>query len=132
MADMQQNDFMRDSREAVERMREMNARSKFQDSGSHRMPPVPPFVKIPNNRQAEQRPSAEDRAQKPRQNTVPPKNSAPKTSAPQSNGNSLLGIPFLNSLGKDSDTTLILGLLLILFSEKADKLLLFALVYILL
>lgn len=118
---MQQNDFMRDSREAVERMREMNARSKFQDSGSHRMPPVPPFVKIPNNRQAEQRPNAEDRAQKPRQNA-----------APQSNSNSLLGIPFLNSLGKDSDTTLILGLLLILFSEKADKLLLFALVYILL
>lgn len=40
-------------------------------------------------------------------------------------------IPFLNSLLNDGDSSLIIGLLLILMSEKADKLLLFALIYIL-
>ncbi len=38
----------------------------------------------------------------------------------------------LTKLLKDSDTALILGLLLVLFSENADKRLLFALIYILL
>lgn len=49
--------------------------------------------------------------------------------------NSLLGglsIPFLDNLKKDGDMTLILGILLLLLSEKADKRLLFALIYILL
>ena len=39
-------------------------------------------------------------------------------------------LPFANLL-KNSDTTLILGLLLLLFNEKADQKLLFALIYIL-
>lgn len=43
-----------------------------------------------------------------------------------------LNIPFLDTLKKDGDATLILGILLLLFSEKADKRLLFALIYILL
>lgn len=43
-----------------------------------------------------------------------------------------LGLPFLDNLKNDGDMTLILGLLLLLLSEKADKRLLFALVYILL
>jgi len=43
-----------------------------------------------------------------------------------------LNLPFLDNLMKDGDTALILGLLLILMSEKSDKILLFALVYILL
>ncbi len=43
-----------------------------------------------------------------------------------------LGLPFLDNLKSDGDMTLILGLLLLLLSEKADKRLLFALVYILL
>lgn len=42
-----------------------------------------------------------------------------------------LGINFTNLL-KEKDTALILGLLLILYSENADKRLLFALIYILL
>lgn len=48
--------------------------------------------------------------------------------------NRLLGgldLPFLDMLTKESDISLIIGLLLILMSEKADKKLLFALVYIL-
>ncbi len=43
-----------------------------------------------------------------------------------------LNIPFLSSLKSDGDLTLVLGLLLLLLNEKADKRLLFALLYILL
>ena len=42
-----------------------------------------------------------------------------------------LKIPFLDDLTLDSDLALILGLVLILTTEKADKLLLLALLYIL-
>ena len=130
---MQQNDFLRDSRAAVERMREMNSRSKFQDGGSRRMPPVPPFVKIPNGNANEKYSGREEVANDREHRSEPEQNTPPKTDGAHGSGGSpLLGLPFLNSLGKDSDVTLILGLLLILFSEKADKLLLFALVYILL
>ncbi len=55
-----------------------------------------------------------------------------KKSGPQ---NSFLGgisLTFLDGLKKDGDMTLILGILLLLLSEKADKRLLFALIYILL
>ena len=41
------------------------------------------------------------------------------------------GIPILGDFGIDSDILLILGLLLVLYAEKADKLLLLALLYIL-
>ena len=61
----------------------------------------------------------------------PPKN--PTSPPPQQNfpfGNNL-NLPF-EDLFKDKETALILGLLLILYGEKADKLLLLALVYILL
>lgn len=54
---------------------------------------------------------------------------------PQQNQNSSFGglnIPFLENLKTDGDLTLILGILLLLLSEKADKRLLFALIYILL
>ncbi len=61
----------------------------------------------------------------------PPKK--PTTPPPQQNhlfGNGF-DLPFQN-LFKDKETALILGLLLILYGEKADRLLLLALVYILL
>ena len=48
------------------------------------------------------------------------------------NNQSGLNIPVLDFLAKDKDAALIIGLLLILMSEKSDKMLLFALVYILL
>jgi hypothetical protein len=63
------------------------------------------------------------------------KESEPKAAPTQKPRNSLLGgfnIPFLDSLKTDTDLTLILGILLLLLSEKADRRLLFALVYILL
>lgn len=63
--------------------------------------------------------------------TVSKEPEQPKPSTEQN----LLGgfnLPFLENLKSDSDLTLILGILLLLLSEKADKRLLFALIYILL
>ena len=87
---MNQNEFMRERQAAVERMREMNSRSKSPQSN----PPEP----------------------------------MPTPKPQQQNG---FNLPFLDMFLKDGDSSLILGLLLILMSEKADKMLLFALVYIL-
>ena len=57
----------------------------------------------------------------------------PRTQPKPQNSQGSLGLelPFGN-LFTDKDTALILGLLLILYGEKADKMLLLALVYILL
>ena len=60
----------------------------------------------------------------PKKPTDPP----PQQNLPFGNG---FDLPFQN-LFKDKETALILGLLLILYGEKADRLLLLALVYILL
>ena len=59
---------------------------------------------------------------------------APKVEPPQKPSPTFSGIdiPILNKLKSDSDLTLILGLLLLLLNENADKRLLFALLYILL
>jgi hypothetical protein len=59
----------------------------------------------------------------------------PPPPKPPEKSNSVFGginLPFLDNLKSDGDATLILGILLLLFSEKADKKLLFALIYILL
>ena len=59
----------------------------------------------------------------------------PKTPPQKPQQNNLLGgldIPILNRIKADGDLTLILGLLLLLMNEKADKRLMFALLYILL
>ena len=66
------------------------------------------------------------------QKAPPEKKEQPKPQPPQSDPFSGLDIPLLSRLKTDSDLTLILGLLLILLNEKADKRLLFALIYILL
>ena len=99
---MNERDFLNQKRNAVEKMREMNARA--QNGG----------------RNAPQKPNRTDnRTQK-----APPKQSG--------NPFSGLGIPFLDNITRDSDSAVILGLLLVLWSENADKRLLFALLYILL
>ena len=69
------------------------------------------------------------------QQSAPQKTENPKTKPHSPSQNSLfpgLDIPILNKLQTDGDLTLILGLLLLLLNEKADKRLLFALLYILL
>ncbi len=68
-------------------------------------------------------------------NPHPPKNHTEKPKEKPKSENSFfegLSLPFLDNLKKDGDLTLILGILLLLLSEKADKRLLFALIYILL
>ncbi len=64
------------------------------------------------------------------QQAPPPK--APPPKAAQNNLFGSLDIPILNRIKADGDLTLILGLLLLLMNEKADKRLMFALLYILL
>lgn len=140
---MDNNEFMRQSKEAVEKMREMNARAVPSPSGQN-MPPVPPFVRLQGNRQN----TTAHSQQRQRQNSAahqqqrrPPQESAVtaekkseiKKESNQSPGIlSGLNIPFLDMLAGDADVSLIIGLMLILMSEKADKKLLFALIYILL
>ena len=95
---MTQNEFELRRRQAVENMRQMNARS------------TAPSVEQPK-----------PETHKTEQGNIKIKNSP-------------LGanIPFLDFLSTDKDAALIIGLLLILMSERSDKTLLFALVYILL
>ncbi len=142
---MNENEFMRQQQAAVERMREMNARAT---PGSTRqpMPPVPSFVRVQSNRQnqpqaypSQNRTQNADRRQTaaPRQENTAPEMSRtqPERRSSETKSGSLFGglnLPFLDLFSKDGDASLIIGLLLILMSEKADKKLLFALVYILL
>ena len=131
---MTDKEFLNAQIAAVERMKEMNSRSQFQNQKSHPMPPVPPFVNIPENRN--QRSDTNfDRSVKPN----PPNkdtafyNVSRKTQKHQApNQRNDFGLPFIDKIFKDSDSALIIGLLLLLMSENADKKLLFALIYILL
>lgn len=91
---MTQNEFDLRRKQAVENMRQMNARSTSHNDDTSNKEPI----------------------QQPKRNTTP----------------KAIDIPFLDFLSKDKDAALIIGLLLILMSERSDKTLLFALVYILL
>ena len=140
---MDNNEFIRQSKEAVEKMREMNSRAVGNGRGQN-MPPAPPFVRLQGNSKG----GAAGIPQRQRQNTAahqqqrrPPqepavtaeKKSEIKKDSNQSSGIlNGLNIPFLDMLAGDADVSLIIGLMLILMSEKADKKLLFALIYILL
>ena len=109
---MTEKEFKRQQQAAVEQMRKMNMRSSKQN-----MPPMPSFVKL--NEPQESEPSSQ-----PQQS--PAKNSSSASFL------DTLNIPFLNTFKKDGDLPLIIGLLLLLMGENADKRLLFALIYILL
>ena len=125
---MTESELMRETQAAVERMREMNARSKINDNIRHKMPPSPSFVKVNGNTIQQNFNSKQQNTEVPqKEQREVPKHQMNSTS--QSNN---LSIPFLDSILKDGDSTLIIGLLLILMSENTDKILLFALVYILL
>ncbi len=78
-----------------------------------------------------QRQAVEQMREMNKRSTAPPN----KPEERPKSDNSILGglsLPFLDNFKKDGDMTLILGILLLLLSEKADKRLLFALIYILL
>ena len=144
---MNENEFLRQQKAAVERMREMNSRSAYINQNPHKMPPVPNFVKVPEDKK--QVGNTESRGYMPK-GKPPSVGTAPKINTPVFNNKSDppqnqnrkppqksifpqgLNIPFLDNIMSDADTALIIGLLLILMSENADKKLLFALVYILL
>ncbi|MEE1074205.1 MAG: hypothetical protein U0K93_01860 [Acutalibacteraceae bacterium] len=130
---MTQNEFARQQQAAVERMREMNARAQINRDTSHKMPPVPSFVKVNESRTNTAAPSPEKHFENNSQAKASmDKNQGFYTKPQKSNIGTGLNIPFLDSILKDSDSTLIIGLLLILMSENSDKMLLFALIYILL
>lgn len=119
---------MRERQAAVERMREMNSRA-VPDNSDHPMPPFPSFVKLQNNGQnTNQRPKENSAPRYNTQNEIPTPPQPMKKSRPTGG----FDLPFLDFFTQDGDITLIVGLLLILMSEKSDKKLLFALIYILL
>ena len=126
---MSDNDFMRRRQDAVERMREMSR--KAAESSAQPMPPMPPFVRLQNreNQVQSQGSAASQQSVQTDPQASPASN---KDSLPHTRKGGLSSLPFLDMLNIDGDLPLIIGLLLILFSEKADKKLLFALIYILL
>lgn len=126
---MSDNDFMRRRQDAVERMREMSR--KAAESSAQPMPPMPPFVRLQNreNQAQSQGSAASQQSVQTGPQASPASN---EDSLPPTRKGGLSSLPFLDLLNIDGDLPLIIGLLLILFSEKADKKLLFALIYILL
>lgn len=126
---MSDNDFMRRRQDAVERMREMSR--KAAESSAQPMPPMPPFVRLQNreNQAQSQGSAASQQSVQTGPQASPASN---EDSLPHTRKGGLSSLPFLDMLNIDGDLPLIIGLLLILFSEKADKKLLFALIYILL
>ena len=126
---MSDNDFMRRRQDAVERMREMSR--KAAESSAQPMPPMPPFVRLQNR---ENQPQSQGSAASQQSVQTGPQASpaSNEDSLPPTRKGGLSSLPFLDLLNIDGDLPLIIGLLLILFSEKADKKLLFALIYILL
>lgn len=126
---MSDNDFMRRRQDAVERMREMS--HKAAESSAQPMPPMPPFVRLQSR---ENQPQSQGSAASQQSVQTGPQASpaSNEDSLPHTRKGGLSSLPFLDMLNIDGDLPLIIGLLLILFSEKADKKLLFALIYILL
>lgn len=126
---MSDNDFMRRRQDAVERMREMSR--KAAESSAQPMPPMPPFVRLQNreNQAQSQGSAASQQSVQTGSQASPASN---ENYLPHTRKGGLSSLPFLDMLNIDGDLPLIIGLLLILFSEKADKKLLFALIYIML
>lgn len=132
---MSDDNFEEQQRRAVERMREMNRRSSLEGQTPHNIPPSPPFVRINKG---------------PYENDTKGGDTAPKNNGDKSNINAEnvppqskagfdlsgffkgLDIPFLGKITENPDSSLIIILILLLWNDKADKLLLAALAYILL
>ncbi len=111
---MNEREFMENRQAAMDKMREMNSRSRYKNE-----PHSPHFEQKEKTAQAK----AYSQPHQPKKITQP---------QPKGQREGGMKLPFLDNLLNDGDSTLILGLLLLLMSEKADKTLIFALVYILL
>lgn len=115
------NDFARRQQLAVEQMRQMNSKANAKPDFK-KQPPSPPNITNQKEKQ--------NNTEQPNQIKNTQSNSNNPTSQ-QGNFLNNLGLPFVDILLKEKDTALIIGLLLILMSENTDKILLFALIYIL-
>ncbi len=122
MADRNNADFLREQQRAVERMREMSRRSVPQSP--HKMPSAPPYI--------ERRGPSQKQHSVPGPQSVPQNGQQSKDNKPQPNRQqNLLSGLLPNKFSFDADTALLVGLILLLAQENSDKLLLYALIYIL-
>lgn len=123
---MQEDAFEAERKKAIERMREMDRRRSLEGQLPHNMPPSPAFVRVntppPEKANEEHTPPFENAC------NTPPTRSAFDLSGFLKG----LDIPFLSKIGDGADSSLIAILLLLLWSDRGDKLLLAALAYILL
>jgi cobalamin biosynthesis Mg chelatase CobN len=139
---MNQQIFNQNKRDAIKRMQEMQAKSIYNKAEKPKSKEQPqskaqsPKQSSQPSQQQSQRPTSKTQQQQSNQSDFKGLAHSQPQPQPQSKQQSnLLGglnLPFLENLKTDSDLTLILGILLLLLSEKADKRLLFALIYILL
>lgn len=137
---MEQNNktsFEKMQRDAEERLKEMQRRSKRYDLNAD-IPPVPNFVQVGNNRQ-NRTPTREKSSQNASDNIKHQKqeNNLGKSKEISNNhslkkGFDLLKLFNFSNFKLDNDILVIVVLILLLSSEEADELLLMALVYIML
>ena len=137
---MEQNNktsFERMQRDAEERLKEMQRRSKRYDLNAD-IPPVPNFVQVSNNKQnrtsSREKPSqnvAENIKHHKSENTLS-KSEGKYDSHSLKKGFDLLRLFNFSNFKLDNDILVIVVLILLLSSEEADELLLMALVYIML
>ena len=137
---MEQNkktSFERMQRDAEERLKEMQRRSKRYDLNAD-IPPVPNFVQVSNNKQnrtsSREKPSqnvAENIKHQKSENTLS-KSEGKYDSHSLKKGFDLLRLFNFSNFKLDNDILVIVVLILLLSSEEADELLLMALVYIML
>lgn len=137
---MEQNNktsFERMQRDAEERLKEMQRRSKRYDLNAD-IPPVPNFVQVSNNKQnrtsSREKNSqnvAENIKHQKSENTLS-KSEGKSNSHSLKKGFDLLRLFNFSNFKLDNDILVIVVLILLLSSEEADELLLMALVYIML
>lgn len=130
---MDSRDFLQEQQRAIERMREMSRRSTADTA--HTMPPAPAFVKVNgknpiSDNMQENAYSSNDKPSEKQNPDISAQPQKPSQKHAQNASFPLFDLPFLDKLQSEPDTALLLGLLLLLWSEKADKRLLLALLYI--
>lgn len=138
MADENNSEFLRQQQRAVERMMEMHGRANVEGS-QHTMPPAPSFIRMPHNRSHQNTPPPiTDEEIVSVQNNENKEEINPFTQQKKENnakkgaeGGLKLDLSILERIRTEKDLPLILGLLLILWSENADRYLMTALLYIL-
>ena len=115
------NDFARRQQLAVEQMRQMNSKANGKSDFKKHHPSSLNEINQKEKQNNTEQPNQIKNAQ----------NNSKKPTRQQDNFLNNLGLPLGDILLKEKDTALIIGLLLILMSENTDKILLFALIYIL-